>query len=893
MQNFFTKLTLMTVALLISSLTFGQKFQTPLMAKIEHSKGEKTFHPTNLFDYQGDMDQLMPQAKSALSVGHILQLKSEPLSDLVKSKKEALTFSLPMTEKKQLVMDLVLYETLTEDFIVTTSNSDGKPVNVDRGLHYRGTVQGSERSMAAISIFDDEVIGVISTAEDGDMILGKTKLGKDKYIFYKENDLLIENDFECDADNPEITKIDLKKLKDAAGAPNKNLTNCVQVYLECEYDMYLENGSVQATVNYMTGLFNVVATLYQNEQITTQISEIFVWNTPDSYPTSSTSNALTAFRAARPNFNGDLAHLISRGAPAGGGVAWVDALCSSYTYAYSYINSTYQLFPTYSWSVEVVTHEMGHNLGSQHTHACAWNGNNTALDGCGPAAGYSEGCNAAVPPEGTIMSYCHLVGGVGINFNLGFGTQPGDRIRNAITNASCLSSCGGCTLTVSMTGTPANGGNNGTATASPSSGTAPYSYAWSNGGSTATITGLAPGSYTVTVTDNAGCFVTGSYVVDDVSPCSENGVTLTINLDNYPGETTWEITSAGGSILASGGPYSTAGGTVVEQACLADACYNLTIYDSYGDGICCGYGNGSYSLVEDGTGSVLASGGAFGFSETTNFCVPTGGGGGCTYSVINSNGFESGWGIWSDGGSDCRRSSSDAPYASTGTYCIRLQDNTSTSVMTTSNLDLTLYDELTVAFGYYPRSMDNSNEDFWLQISTNGGSTYTTVEEWNLNDEFVNDNFYTDAVLIPGPFTATTRLRFRCDASGNSDWVYIDDVVISGCSSGGSLVINPDDNSINNQASQMGVAASQTMGDKMTLFPNPAADQLTVAYEVDAAVNVQIRILDFTGRVLQTVQTVGGTHQERISINELRPGYYMVQMTAGDQRMNQQFVVAR
>ncbi|MEO1260764.1 MAG: M12 family metallo-peptidase [Bacteroidota bacterium] len=882
----------MAVFLFFSSLTFGQNQQTPLMAKIENAKSKQSFQQANVFTYQGNMDVLMPQAKTALSKGQILELKTESLSALLNAQHAAITFNIPLANNQQMVMDLILRETLTEEFVVTTSSSNGQPVNFKRGLHYQGVVRGAERSLVAISIFEGEVIGVISTLEDGDMVLGKTKQAKDQYIFYKENDLLIEHGFQCGADSPEITKVDLKRLKDGLSThANKNLSNCVQVYLECEHDMYLENGSVQATVDYMTGLFNVVATLYDNEQITTQISEIFVWDTPDNYPTNSTSNALTAFRNARQGFNGDLAHLISRGAPAGGGVAWVDALCSTYNFAYSYVNSTYQLFPTYSWSVEVVTHEMGHNLGSPHTHACAWNGNNTAIDGCGPAAGYSEGCNAAVPPEGTIMSYCHLVGGVGINFNLGFGPQPGDLIRNRVTNASCLSSCGGCTLTVAMSGTPATSGNNGTATATPSGGTSPYSYAWSNGGSSGTISGLAPGTYSCTVTDNEGCFATGSYEVEDQTPCTDNGVTLTLNLDNYPGETTWEITDGGGAVLASGGPYSTAGATVIEDACLGDGCYDFTIYDSYGDGICCGYGTGSYSLTEDASGSVLASGGAFGSSETTNFCVPTGGGGGCTYTVINSNGFESGWGIWNDGGSDCRRSANDSQYASNGTYCVRLRDNTSTSTMTTDNLNLAAYDELLVEFGYYPRSMDNSNEDFWLQISTNGGSSYTTVEEWNRGDEFENNNFYTDAVTIAGPFTSSTRLRFRCDASGNSDWVYIDDVTISGCTSGGGNMVIGTNGAGNNETSY--TSDVLTAPGEMKLFPNPASNELTVAYDVATDVDVQIHILDFTGRVLQTVNAVGGANQERMMIADLRPGYYLVQLITGEERISKKLVVAR
>ena len=156
-----------------------------------------------------------------------------------------------------------------------------------------------------------------------------------------------------------------------------------------------------------------------------------------------------------------------------------------------------------------------------------------------------------------------------------------------------------------------------------------------------------------------------------------------------------------------------------------------------------------------------------------------GDGGSCV--IVDTDNFESGWGIWNDGGTDARRNSSDAAFAN-GSYCIRLVDNTSTSVMSTNNLDLTSFTSVDVSFSYYCSSMDNSNEDFWLQVSTDGGSNYTTVEEWNFGDEFVNDQRYNEQVTISEvSFTSNTRLRFRCDASGNSDYVYIDDVYIEGC----------------------------------------------------------------------------------------------------------------
>lgn len=57
----------------------------------------------------------------------------------------------------------------------------------------------------------------------------------------------------------------------------------------------------------------------------------------------------------------------------------------------------------------------------------------------------------------------------------------------------------------SSTNQSANGVSDGTASANPVGGTSPYSYLWSTGETTQTISGLAPGAYTVTTTDSHGC----------------------------------------------------------------------------------------------------------------------------------------------------------------------------------------------------------------------------------------------------------------------------------------------------------------------------------------------------------------------------------------------------
>ncbi len=96
-------------------------------------------------------------------------------------------------------------------------------------------------------------------------------------------------------------------------------------------------------------------------------------------------------------------------------------------------------------------------------------------------------------------------------------------------------------------------------------------------------------------------------------------VHLNIQFDNYPTETSWQITE-GTTVLYSGGPYSQADDEFVQSFCLnQNGCYEFTIFDSYNDGICCNYGEGFYELT-DANGEMLAEGASFGASETTSFC---------------------------------------------------------------------------------------------------------------------------------------------------------------------------------------------------------------------------------------------------------------------------------
>ncbi|MBL0051840.1 MAG: SprB repeat-containing protein [Bacteroidetes bacterium] len=73
-------------------------------------------------------------------------------------------------------------------------------------------------------------------------------------------------------------------------------------------------------------------------------------------------------------------------------------------------------------------------------------------------------------------------------------------------------------LTATCSATDASCGlATGTATVTAADGTAPYSYSWSNGSTDASITGLAAGVYTATVTDANGCIATCESTVNNLN----------------------------------------------------------------------------------------------------------------------------------------------------------------------------------------------------------------------------------------------------------------------------------------------------------------------------------------------------------------------------------------
>ena len=439
MRKFITTITLLAC--------FGALAQKEVAKNVTELLGQNvTFKPYSVLT-ASQPNPAEAEVSKVVEKASYATIKMESVAQLFSNKDEYIEINVPY-QGQSIPVQLYKVDILAEGFHVDTDKA--KSVAYEPGVYYRGIVKNDLNSLAAFSFFNNELYGMISGDAFNNLVIGKlNKAGNtSNYIIYSDADMKVMPDLECHAKDGADNAPDINKNNRIAEPES---TRCVTMYFEIDYNLYQQNGNnTTTTTNWMTSVFNNVKTLYTNDGITISLKSLYIWTSDDPYTGSDSSDYLFQFNDLRPVFDGDVGQLVGIDPGGLGGVAvTIDGLCSQDNYSYSDVSFTYQAVPTYSWTIMVITHEFGHLLGSPHTHACAWNGNNTPIDNCGPYSqgetgeGYSCISNPPIIPagnvKGTIMSYCHLVSGVGINLANGFGPLPTARLVSNINNSNCLS----------------------------------------------------------------------------------------------------------------------------------------------------------------------------------------------------------------------------------------------------------------------------------------------------------------------------------------------------------------------------------------------------------------------------------------------------------------------
>ena len=98
-------------------------------------------------------------------------------------------------------------------------------------------------------------------------------------------------------------------------------------------------------------------------------------------------------------------------------------------------------------------------------------------------------------------------------------------------------------------------------------------------------------------------------------------ITLVINADNYPEETSWKLLDETNQIVAIGALDDDTE-VFTEDICVDyNSCFSLYVYDSYGDGICCGFGFGDFLVLDSSGNLILSNSGEFDNLAQEVFCL--------------------------------------------------------------------------------------------------------------------------------------------------------------------------------------------------------------------------------------------------------------------------------
>lgn len=220
----------------------------------------------------------------------------------------------------------------------------------------------------------------------------------------------------------------------------------VRVAIETDGEFFGLFGNTTSATRYIGDLFAYASVIYQREANSRLVvGDISLWaggSNSDPWSHSDTHDGLINFQnywnTNHKSVKRAIAHFLS-GRNLGGGIAYLGVLCdSNYGYGYSAgLQGNFQISnPQPVWDVVVVSHEIGHNFNSPHTHCYGGiGGNANPVDACHSGEGGS-GCwaggeslpglnsltgGAPSSGKGTLMSYCHLLGGGMSNLSLTFG----------------------------------------------------------------------------------------------------------------------------------------------------------------------------------------------------------------------------------------------------------------------------------------------------------------------------------------------------------------------------------------------------------------------------------------------------------------------------------------
>jgi hypothetical protein len=388
-------------------------------------------------------------------------------------------------------------------------------------------------------------------------------------------------------------------------------------------------------------------------------------------------------------------------------------------------------------------------------------------------------------------------------------------------NSSVIIQQGTCGLQISSTFTQpsCNGGNNGVATVTASSGVPPYTYLWNTGATTSTISGIIAGTYNVTVTDSVNC-----QKLLTVTVTQPAALLLSVTKTD---ESCASCNNGTATASVSGGtsPYTylwSNSATTVSVSGLAPGNYFVTVTDNKG---CTKTASVAINAVVCNLSASVT---------TTDETFPGSLDGTATANV--SGGTQPYSYVWSNGETDDM-----IVYLSAGTYSVTITDSqgctaTATGIVNGQPCTLTA-------------TVNGSNETF---AGANDGTALVTAANGTPPYSYSWSNGATTAGIInlpPGTYSVTV-----------TDF--------GGCQTTGSYSVLP---------GTVGILSFSDIND-MSIYPNPATDFVNLKFNATSESVISIHVFDIAGkRIFNTINKNNiGENIVKIPLEELPSGFYTI-----------------
>lgn len=424
----------------------------------------------------------------------VFRIDAAGLNAYAKAESGARPFRLQLGDRYDWNLEILARDIRAANYTVLVATESGvveMPAGENNSFH--GDLLQAGGGAVSLTLDKDFIYGYVA---DGDeeffiepMWYFVPDADKDLFVVYPASKVIPVEGKTCAVTEMEDHKLDI----DPGDLPE--VGNCLRLELAIANDwaMRQKYGSNAGVINHNVGVMNNVQTNYDNEfidEISFFIVQHFIsaCSTCDPWTSSTNPNTLlNSFTNWGPSgFSAvhDLGQLWTNRDLDGSviGIAWLNAVCTNIRY------HVLQDFTTNAQFLRVLTsHEIGHNFSATHD---------------------APGSNTIMAPS--------------VNNTNNWSTQSVNQINNYIQTVDppngCLAFCPPpCTLTVAVSAAPpvVCAGQTSTLTATPSGGTGPYSYTWSNGGNqaTTTVNPTVTTTYSVTVTDASGCIGAGSGTV--------------------------------------------------------------------------------------------------------------------------------------------------------------------------------------------------------------------------------------------------------------------------------------------------------------------------------------------------------------------------------------------